>query len=259
MSNMEDNYSSLAPLYDKLMEDVDYDTWADFIDELIQIHHPHPEKVHEMACGTGTMLVSMARLQCYELSASDLSGDMVEIARQKMRHHKWKIPVEKVGFTDLDRENSYDVIFSVFDSVNYLHTPEEILDMLRRTHKALKTNGILIFDFSTPQNSIEAVDYLNNEEGAYNRFRYFRSSKYDAKNNFHYNEFDIEILGEDGVSVIKRSHEIHKQRIYSFKEMKRIINDSPYRIISAYEDFDTIQASDKSSRVTMVLKCQKQQ
>ncbi|MFN1833782.1 class I SAM-dependent methyltransferase [Balneola sp. MJW-20] len=259
MSHKTSNYSSLAPLYDKLMEDVDYDTWADFIDELIQIHHPDPQKVHEMACGTGTMLVSMGNLQCYDLSASDLSAEMVELARQKIRDHNWNISVEQEGFTDLNKNNTYDVIYTVFDSINYLHTPDEISEMLDRTFRALMNEGLLIFDFSTPQNSLEAVDYLNNEEGSFNGFRYFRSSRYDVKAKFHYNEFDIEELANDGVRVVKRSREVHKQKIYSFSEMKEIINRSAYNIIAAYEDFDTIPATDKSSRVTMVLKCQKQQ
>ena len=53
-SILSNNYTSLAPLYDKLMEDVDYEAWAGFIDEIIQIHHSNPVEILELACGTGS-------------------------------------------------------------------------------------------------------------------------------------------------------------------------------------------------------------
>jgi SAM-dependent methyltransferase len=159
---------------------------------------------------------------------------------------------------DIDTDQTFDIIFSVFDSVNYLHKESDILKMLRGCHKILKPNGLLIFDFSTPKNSLEAVDYLNNEEGSFGSYRYFRKSKYDPHNNFHYNVFDIDHMDEDGKTVVDSFQEVHKQRVYSLDEMLSILAQTPYHQVAKYEDFDLVDADENSARVTMVLKCQKQ-
>ena len=164
-----------------------------------------------------------------------------------------------MDFTDIKSEKQFDIIFSVFDSVNYLHTEEDILKMLRGCYEILKPGGLLIYDFSTPQNSLEAVDYLNNEEGSFDNYRYFRESRYEPSEQFHYNEFEIEEMAEDGKSVIQRFKEIHKQRIYSLQEMLSILEQTPYHRVAKYEGFDLVDADENSTRITMVLQCQKQQ
>jgi ubiquinone/menaquinone biosynthesis C-methylase UbiE len=251
-------YSILAHLYDTLMKDVDYEMWADFIDEVIQTHHPKPTKVMEMACGTGAISLCLAELDDYELTATDQSAAMVEKARQKAAEQEVEIQFDTLDFLDIQSQQKYDIIFSVFDSINYLHSESEVLAMLNGCQQILKPGGLLIFDFSTPQNSLEAVDYLNNEEGSFGEYRYFRESRYEPAERFHYNEFEIDRMGRDGKTVLESFHEVHKQRIYSLKEMLSILEQTSYHQVAKYEDFDLVEADDNSTRVTMVLRCQKQ-
>ncbi|MEX2478723.1 MAG: class I SAM-dependent methyltransferase [Gracilimonas sp.] len=252
-------YSALAHLYDTLMKDVDYEMWADFIDEVIQTHHSNPEDVMELACGTGAISLYLAQFDEYNLTATDQSDAMVEKARQKAAEQEAEIQFHTLDFRDINSSQKYDVIFSVFDSVNYLHSKEDILKMLKGCEQILKPDGLLIFDFSTPQNSLEAVDYLNNEEGSFGSYRYFRESRYEPAEQFHYNKFDIEVLAEDGKTVLRSFNEVHKQRIYSLKEMLSILEQTSYHQVAKYEGFDLIDADENSTRVTMVLRCQKQQ
>ncbi|MTI88370.1 MAG: class I SAM-dependent methyltransferase [Balneolaceae bacterium] len=252
-------YTILAALYDSLMGDVDYEAWADFIDEIIQTHHPNPIDVMELACGTGSLVLSLAELECYNLTGTDQSQAMVDIARKKSNKQDAGINFEVQNFLHLEMDATFDAIFSVFDSVNYLHNPEEILTMLENCWKVLNPWGILIFDFSTPKNSLEAENYLNNDKGSAGNLRYFRESKYDPEQKFHYNLFKIEEVEQDGKTVLERYKETHKQRIYTLDEMLSIVKESSYHLIAKYEDFDLIDADENSTRVTMVLQCRKQQ
>lgn len=254
-----DTYTALARLYDVLMADVDYEMWADFIDEIIQTHHPNPVDILEMACGTGALSLSLAELECYNITATDRSPAMIEIARGKAEAKNAQIRLQTLDFVDIKSDQKYDVIFSVFDSVNYLHSEKDILSMLKGARNILNPGGLLIFDFSTPQNSLEAVDYLNNEEGSMGNYRFFRESKYEPAEQYHYNTFEIEEMAEDGKTVSRRFQEIHKQRIYSLKEMLSIVNQTSYHLIAKYEGFDLVDADENSTRVTMVLQCRKQQ
>ncbi|MDR9418453.1 class I SAM-dependent DNA methyltransferase [Gracilimonas sp.] len=252
-------YTALANIYDTLMEDVDYVMWADFIDEIIQTHHPNPEDILELACGTGAVSLVLSQFDEYTITATDKSAAMIEKARQKAAEQEANVQFDTIDFSDIKSSTSYDIIFSVFDSVNYLHSEADILAMLDGCKRILKPGGLLIFDFSTPQNSLEAVDYLNNEEGNYGNFRYFRQSRYEPNEKHHYNEFELEELAEDGKTVINRFSEIHKQRIYSLKEMLSILEQTSYYQVAKYKDFELVDADENSSRVTMVLRCQIQQ
>ncbi|HCI72754.1 MAG TPA: class I SAM-dependent methyltransferase [Balneola sp.] len=252
-----DNYSNLAPLYDKLMENVDYESWADYIDEIIQEHHPEAEKVLELACGTGSVAISLEELGYYEITAGDLSPHMIEVAKEKASKVDSAVQFKTLDFLNINIEDEFDVIFSVFDSVNYLQTESEVKIMLDECRKLLKEDGLLIFDFSTPLNSMEAVDHLNNEEAEVKSLRFFRTSEYDAINKIHTNTFEIEQLSEDKKEIISSFKEVHKQRIYSLEEMLSILKQTPYHLVAKYGDFDLIDADENSARITLVLKCQK--
>lgn len=254
----KETYSVLAALYDTLMEDVDYETWADFIDEILQTHYPDPIDILEMACGTGALSLSLAELECYHLTATDKSEAMIRIAQEKAAIQEADVRFYVQDFREIAFEQSFDAIFSVFDSVNYLHSAADILQMMRKTHEVMRPGGLLVFDFSTPVNSLEAVDFLNNEEGHAGKYRYYRESKYDVHEQIHYNLFEIEELAGDGKTILNRFKESHKQRIYTLKEMLSIVEQSPYNLLAKYEGFDLVEADDNSARVTMVLQCRKQ-
>ena len=257
--NKKPIYTSLAPLYDRLMEDVDYEAWADYIDELLQLHHTNPEKILELACGTGSIALSLFEFGYYEILATDLSQEMIDIASLKAKQKDSGVQFETMSFQNITVRQHFDAIYTVFDSINYLHSEKEIIKLLEDCSTVLKPFGLFIFDFSTPKNSMEAVNYLNNEEAGSGTLRFFRTSTYDIKKQVHTNEFEIEELSQDGNQIINRFKETHLQRVYSLDEMLSIVEQTPYHLVASYGDFDLLEADENSSRVTLVLQCQKQQ
>lgn len=258
-ASRQPEYSKLAEIYDALMEDVDYEVWADFIDEIIQVHHPNPSTVLELACGTGSLALSLDELLCYDILATDKSPDMIDKARKKATGSN-SVRFRSMNFLNIDLNKTFDVVVSIFDSINYLHEPNEILNLFDQVEKVLAGNGLFIFDFTTPKNSIQSINFLNNEEGyTENNFRFFRKSRYDPDAKIHYNDFSIEKLGNDRESVVNRYREVHKQRIYTLNEMLDIVGNSNFSIIAKYDGFDLIDADEDSLRITMVLACPKTQ
>lgn len=249
-------YSKLAEIYDHIMENVDYEVWADFIDEIIQVHHPDPQSIMELACGTGSLALSLDELMCYEIMGTDKSSAMIVKAQEKNSRQKASVTFREMDFLDINLDEKFDIIVSIFDSVNYLHKSRSIKKLLSEVKKVMDRNSLFIFDFTTPQNSIQAIEYLDNEEGTTaNNFYFFRKSSYDAEQQIHYNDFEIKKLAEDRKTVLDHYHEQHRQRIYTLNQMLDIIKDTDFRVVAKYEDFDLIDASDDSLRITMVLQC----
>lgn len=256
MSIAKPTYSALAEIYDAVMDEVDYDVWADFIDEIIQVHHPRPRSILELACGTGSLSLSLEKIGCYEISATDKSAAMIEKARVKALQRQADIHLWQMDFLDIQVFRTFDIIVSVFDSVNYLHSDNEIRRMLHQVKKVMNKNSLFIFDFTTPKNSIQAIDYLDNEEkNTPNGYHFFRKSRYDENKQIHYNTFEINRLASDGETVLDSFTEEHRQRTYTFNQMQDIIAATPFRAVAAYSEFDLDKASDDSLRITMVLQC----
>lgn len=249
-------YTKLADIYDTVMEDVDYDLWADFIDALILQHHPDPQTILELACGTGSLALSLDELECYDLMGTDKSPQMILKAREKNEAMRCNVDFKVMDFLDVDLNQTFDVVISVFDSVNYLHSPEEVLRFLKETRKLLDPKSLLIFDFTTPENSIQAIDYLHNEEGyTDDNYRFFRESTYDEGQQMHTNNFKIEKLAEDQETVLEQYQEIHHQRAYTLQQMLDIIDQTAYNIVAKYDEFEFEEADENSLRITIVLQC----
>jgi len=249
-------YSKLADIYDAVMQDVNYELWADFIDAIILKHHPHAKSILELACGTGSISLFLDELECYDVVGTDKSPQMIEKACKKNKSLFCNVDFKVMDFLDITLNQTFDIVFCVFDSINYLHTEKEILQLLSEIKQVLGPESLLIFDFTTPKNSIQAIEYLNNEEGyTEDNHRYFRLSSYDADKRIHKNEFRIEKLADDQETVLKQFRETHHQKIYTLQQMLDIIDQTAYNIRAKYSGFDFEEADDKSLRITMVLQC----
>jgi ubiquinone/menaquinone biosynthesis C-methylase UbiE len=248
-------YSVLADIYDIVMADVDYETWADYIDEIILMHQPAARSILELACGTGTIALSLEELDCYEISATDGSPDMIRIARQKAAKANSEINFRTMNFLNLSFERSFDVVYMVFDSLNYLHTKVDIIQLHKEVKNILKPGGIFVYDFTTPRNSRKAIRFLNNESKTIDsQYRYHRESSFNAKERVHTNRFHIEKLDETSGDIIEKFEEQHQQKIYTLNDIQSILKKTDFKIVQAYDGFELKPAHKKSLRVTMVLK-----
>ncbi|WP_069131262.1 class I SAM-dependent DNA methyltransferase [Rhodohalobacter halophilus] len=247
-------YSVLADIYDDVMVEVDYETWTDYIDEIIYQFHPDAETVLELACGTGTMALSLEELADYRITATDGSVEMIEVAKRKADATFSNVQFLSRNFLDLRLDQTFDVVFMVFDSLNYLHDENDILKLHDEVRKVLNPGGIFIYDFTTPRNSRIAIKYLNNEKRRVNNlYRYHRESRYDAENRIHTNRFTIDKLDNENGNVQETFREEHRQHIYTLPEIESIIKKTDFSILDSFDGFELKPAHRKSLRITMVL------
>ncbi|REL33646.1 class I SAM-dependent methyltransferase [Rhodohalobacter sp. SW132] len=248
-------YSILAEIYDAVMHDVDYEAWADYIDEVIMRHHHEARDILELACGTGTMAISMEELGYYTITATDLSPDMIRKAREKGEEKESDVSFQTLDFLDINLDKKFDAVYMVFDSLNYLHNTSDIAKLHEQVYNVLNPGGIFVYDFTTPRNSRKAIRYLDNENETVNEyFSYQRSSRYDEKQKIHTNTFDISLKNLADSSQVKNYREEHQQRIYTMNELYPIVEKSPFSLVKAYDGFELKPAHKRSLRITMVLR-----
>lgn len=247
-------YSVLAEIYDHVMSEVDYETWADYIDEIILTHHPDAAKLLELACGTGTVALSLEELDCYKITATDGSADMIQVARKKAEKSRSEINFKQMDFLNFDLDEQFDVVYMIFDSLNYLHHDSELLKLHENVRNVLNPDGLFIYDFTTPRNSRKAIQYLNRQEQKIDdKIRYLRDSSYDSGKRIHTNQFKIEMRPDESETTMLSYRETHEQKIYTLKQIRTIIDKTDFTILEAYDGFQLKPANQKSLRITMVL------
>ena len=250
-------YSAIAPIYNEIMKDVDYEDWADFIDAIIQEHRPEAVSLLELACGTGQIAMYLEELECYDITATDFSEEMLEIGQRIADFREMGIIWKQQDFFNINLEQQYDVVMALFDSVNYIRKEEEMLRFFENVAKVMHPKSIFIFDFTTPQHSEVVAEKLNDEGITTDNYRFERRSFYIPTERTHVNEVEIEKLDTSRENILYRDREVHRQRIYPFAEMKTLIRRSGLEVEAAYEDFDLVDATGESERITMVLRCPK--
>ena len=234
-------YSVIAKGYDLIMSHVDYKYWASYTDQLIWQFHPKPYSVREVGCGTATFALHLQPLGSYEYTATDISPEMIAIARQKAEENDVPLNFQIEDFSTFTVERPHDVLILLYDGLNYLLNEQRVLAMLECSYNALKPGGIFFFDQSTPANSINNEDYFS-DKGQMDGFSYVRHSDYDRETSLHTTTFDIQVGNH-------AFQEKHIQRAYSMETIKSLLLKAGFHIEVAFDGFSAKPASEESERI----------
>lgn len=141
----------------------------------------------------------------------------------------------------------FDLIFSTFDSVNYLLSKKKLSALFQQVRDLLKDEGIFTFDVSLEKNSLEFMkDYL--VEGSYKGYNFKRVSKYSKSRKIHKNIFYIT---NSNKKVIK---EVHEQKIYDFETYFNLIYKAGLYVVDCFETFTFKISTAESERIQFILK-----
>jgi len=240
-------YEGLARIYDYLMRHINYQEWADYIEGIFSILGVRPEDILELACGTGTLALELAR-RGYNVSGTDASEAMIMIARQKACEIGIQVRFERMDMRYINTSKQFSAVLCLYDSINYLRTEEELRKTLEGVSSILHPGGLFIFDICTEANSLRHFRDIR-EAGKGDGFLYQRHSFYDPASKIHTNEFQVRFDGEPVIFT-----EFHQQRIYSLVELIDEINSSPLNLIELYDGFTFQKGTEDSDRVHFVLR-----
>ncbi|MDZ7763382.1 MAG: class I SAM-dependent methyltransferase [Melioribacteraceae bacterium] len=219
------------------MKHLDYENWAEYIVDLSEIYLSDTSNVLELGAGRGYISNYLKNeFGCYIISDSSFA----------MLSQNEKIENLCVcDMSSLPFNKEFDLIFSIFDSVNYLITPNIFIKFLSECRDLLDPMGILTFDVSLESNSRANIKGLN-RKGFYKGIKYKQISSYDENTRIHKNIVEM---------IIKDEHfiETHFQHIYKFEDYFEFAEKANMKILDAYECFSFDDATHKSERVQFVL------
>lgn len=225
------------------MYDLDYEKIYKFIREVLGKKSLEPELILEMACGTGGLTEKLAR--DYKIHAFDLSDDMLSVCENKIRSKNLKLFKQNmVGFS---APASYDAIFSVGDSLNYLTDEKDFEAAIKSSYDHLKDGGIFIFDLNTeykfknipPVTVDEVEDVL-----------YLWENIYDEEEKL--NTYGVNFFRNIKDNDYKRFYEEHLERAYDLSFVKNLLEKTGFKDIEVYDDYEFKEVRDETSRYTFI-------
>lgn len=206
-------YSGFAAVYDTLQADVPYIQWVDYAIERIRALCPDAQHVLELACGTGTVAIEMAK-RGYAVEALDASEEMLAAAQHKSRLEHLRIPFYHGDMRALYTGKRYDVVLSFCDGFNYLLTSDALISTFRGIYSHLRDGGVLLFDVSTVYKFQEIIGDRTIAE-ALDDTAFIWENAYDASKREL--DFLLTIFERRG-AVYHRHEEHHRQRAYSVSQ-----------------------------------------
>jgi SAM-dependent methyltransferase len=239
-------YTRLAPVYDAVMAHVDYAHWAAYAHGRLQRHHPDPQTLLELGCGTGALAVELQPLGGYDYRATDASADMLAVARATAEERDVPVRFAEMDFTALAVDERFDAVVLLYDGLNYLQEPPALQALFRGAHDALRPGGVFLFDQSTPVNSINNAQ-LFDDAGEVDGIAYERRSAYDPATRTHVTTFELTVDG-------RTYRERHVQRAYTPDEIRAQLRATPFEQVAAYDNFSTAPATDASERIHWVVR-----
>ena len=234
-------YAALASFYDDLMDHVEYQIWADYLELLFKKGGKRVRFILDSGCGTGVLLSELSKRQ-YHITGFDQSLEMVKIAKRR-RNQK----ICCANLIQLPFSKGFDAVLCLFDTVHYLKC-DQIESFFLETSRVLSSGGLFIFDVVTEQHVLEYwADYTDIIKEK--NWELVRRSWYDRGKKIQYTEFEIFF-----VTKKKRVKEKHVQQIYPLKVMQKIIAQTGFQTIGVFSEMTLDPGSEASDRVHYVLR-----
>lgn len=218
------SYENFAYYYDSLMDSQFYEDYYQFILKQCQF-----DEVLELGCGTGEIAIRFAKDQ-KSVFATDLSTDMLEVAKQKAMSENVNLMLQRVDMRDFSTSHHVDLILCLCDSLNYLLDVEDVLKTFVNVYESLKEQGTFIFDIdSLYKMNVILKNYHEKEED--DEF-VFDWRVENIENGYVHHHVYIEDKIENEVV-----NEDHYQKTYSVSQYLYWLNEIGFSDIQYYSDF----------------------
>jgi SAM-dependent methyltransferase len=234
-SSFQHQFTSLAPYYDELMAHVPYSYWVDYVLKICKRYKHRPQRVLDCACGTGNVTYELAR-RGFEAVGVDFSEEMIEVARHKSTFVKGTRQPQffQADLCEMELDRQFDTVTCLYDSLNYLTTPQLLQKAFEQINKHLRPGGLFIFDMNAPY-AFETDMFTQSDRRPRQKLHYDWVAHYDRQTRLCQVQMTYTRRMEDGGTA--RFKEIHCERSYTMDEIRECLHAAGWRLLECFDSY----------------------
>lgn len=243
-------FSKIARHYDILMRDVPYARWKRYVLDLVALNGGSSSlrpgaKVLDLACGTGTFALMLAR-HGYRVVGVDVSEPMIREARRKAaaNHLDVELMVQDAAALDLPA-SSFVLCTSLFDSLNYIVDPAKLESAFERVCRCLVPDGFFVFDLNTPM-ALRMRMFDQEDLDPCQPIRYRWRSHFDEATRLCVVRMQFWVGWGAEEAYFE---EVHIQRAHDAEEVHSLLREAGFGAIRVYHAYSLAAATPASDRV----------
>ncbi len=241
-------YGFFSNVYDTLTENVNYAARADYIADLLAEHGITGGILLDLACGTGTLSIEMAK-KGFEVIGVDASADMLSAAMNNAYNSEEDILFLCQPMQQLDLYGTINAAICTLDSINHLTDPEDVQATFDKVSLFTESGGIFIFDINTV--------FKHRKILGDNTFVYDLDEVYcvwqntlDVQTDTVQIDLDIFEMLEDG--AYERSQESFCERAYPVDTIKTMLTAAGFETLAIYDELTRNEPKEDSERLFII-------
>ncbi len=247
-------YSGFAAVYDLFMDNVPYEEWADYVQQILKKNKIEQGLLLELGCGTGSMTRCLAD-RGFDMIGIDYSEEMLAIARENSTED-YNILYLCQDMREFELYGTVAAVISVCDSMNYLLTEEDLIKVFRLVNNYLDPGGLFIFDLDTEYAYREVlVDNTiaeNREEGSF----IWENTYYEEE---MMNEVNLTLFIPEGDQLYRKYEETHYRKAYSIDTITRLMEEAGMELVAIYDMLTEKKPKKDSERVYIIAREKRQE
>lgn len=248
MEKMAGYEETFARYYDALTADVDYRGHGVYLKSLAEQYGGRFRLVLDLACGTGSLAVELARLGA-EVIGVDGSQEMLAQAMNKSFGLAPPILYLCQDMEELDLYGTVDTTLCTLDSLNHLPGKEALRRTLHRVWLFTEPGGLFLFDMNTPEKHIRRLNgstYLRETEEVCCIWQ----NTLDPQDNSVGIELDF-FVGEGGERY-RRYSESFREYAYPKEEIQALLEAEGFRLLGLRGDYTDGPPSPEEERIIYI-------
>lgn len=239
-----DSYRVLSAYYDRFTDDVGYEQWADYFEQVFARCGFRPELVLDLACGTGTLSGVMAR-RGYEMIGVDASPEMLMQAMNNTLDCDPRPVFLNQRMEELDLYGTIQAVLCCLDSVNYVTDPAVLREAFRRVALFLEPDGVFVFDVNT-RRKFERMNgevYVREDEDVYCAWQVAFDGALCT--------YDFDIFEAEG-DCWYRSSERHLERYYAPETLTQLLADCGFDRVEIHPELSFGTCTGEEDRIFLI-------
>jgi len=243
---MPEIFEKIAPYYNALMHDIDYEDWNKYLLRVLTHYNFVPQMILDIACGTGNSTAPFWREFQGNVFGADFSYAMLKQARSQYPF----LPLVNADIRALPFYQKFDLITCIFDSLNYMLIEEDLLKTFSSVRETIKKGGLFIFDMNTDY-GLKCINNLgtfskDTEDVVSIWHHYYKKGKKELT-------LHLSIFPKMG-NTRGKIDEVHSERAYSTSTIKTLLAKAYFVLLNTFTCFSFNRVNPKTKRILFVAK-----